>query len=235
MENLDRPSLLVIIRHALSLRNAAKKKAVYFADEAARACIKGIPDHKIPITPEGWPQAEKTGVGLRKDYGVPDYVYDSGYLRTEETREGALRAYTAGELNQIKIRHSLFLRERDPGYCYDMTEQEAEAAFPWQKQYWKTFGGFLACPPAGQSLAQQTAQVHLFLNMLFHDRAGKKVFVFTHGGTIRCFRFLLEHWDYDRALRWPPGESPKNCGVTVYEYDKNLGSLVLKEYNKIYY
>src|SRR3989338_3190913 len=109
---LNRPELVVIIRHAESLRNAAKKKAVYFADEAARACIKGIPDHKISITKEGWPQAEKTGVGLCADFGVPDYVYDSGYVRTIETREGALRAYTADELRQIKIRHSLFFRAR---------------------------------------------------------------------------------------------------------------------------
>ncbi len=232
---MDRPELLVFIRHAQSVRNAIKHNAVYFADEEARASVVGIPDHKISLTSEGWTQTGETGVGVCQDFGVPDYAYDSDYLRTVETREGVLSAYTAEERRHIKICHNLFLRERDPGYCYDMTESEAETAFPWLKKYWKTFGGFFAVPPGGESLAQATQRAYLFLNMLFRDRAGKKVFVFTHGGTLRCFRFLLEHWDYDRALKWLPGESPKNCGVTVYEYDNILGHLVLKEYNKVYY
>jgi broad specificity phosphatase PhoE len=76
-----------------------------------------------------------------------------------------------------------------------------------------------------------TNRVHTFLDTLFRDRAGKKVFVVTHGGTIRCFRFLLERWNYERALRWPEGERPKNCGITVYRYDEKAERLVLGEYN----
>jgi broad specificity phosphatase PhoE len=232
---MDRPSLLVLIRHGESERNKAKKGATYFADEYARKDVEGIPDHKIALTPEGWDQARKTGVKLAERFGAPDYLYHSGYRRTKETAEGILEAYGDDEMARIKVRSNHFIRERDSGFAYDMTTEEAEANFPYLKKYWETFGGFLARPPGGQSLADKTEEVYLFLNMLFRDRAGQKVFVVTHGGTLRCFRFLLEHWDYERATKWPPGQSPENCGVTVYEFDPHAGRLLPRDYNTVYW
>ena len=231
---MKRPALLVIIRHAESERNKAKKGSVYFADEEARKDVVGIPDDKISITRVGEFQAAETGVELRKRFGIPDYLYHSGYKRTIQTTEGILKAYPNEEREKIKIRQNIFIRERDPGYTYDMTQDEAERNFPWLKRYWEEFGGFLSYPPGGESLAKMVERVYLFLNMLFRDRAGQKVFVVTHGGTLRCFRFILEHWDYSQALKWPPGQSPENCGVTVYEYDRKEKRLVLKEYNAVY-
>lgn len=234
-KKINRPSLLVLVRHGESARNKAKKGDVYFADEYARKDVVGIPDQKIPLTPEGIEQARKTGQALRERFGTPDYVYHSGYLRTIQTAEGALEAHTEEERSRIKVRQNHFIRERDSGFAYDMTKEEAEAAFPYLRDYWQMVGGFLARPPGGQSLADKTQEVYLFLNMLFRDRCGQKVFVFTHGGTLRCFRFLLEHWDYERALKWPPGQSPENCGVTVYGHDLAEKHLVLREYNTIHW
>ena len=57
----SRPSALVLVRHAESLRNKVKKGSTYFADDAARRMIRGIPDHKISLTKEGIRQARKTG------------------------------------------------------------------------------------------------------------------------------------------------------------------------------
>lgn len=228
---MTRPSLLVIVRHAESQRNVAKKGSVYFADEEARATIKGVPEHKTPLTPKGIQQAESVGKFLRRRFGAFDYIYHSGYLRTLQTVEGILKAYRHDERRRTEIRQHLFIRERDPGHAFDMTEAEAERMFPWLKAYWQTCGGFFAHPPGGESLAQVAERVYLFLNMLFRDRAGKKILVVTHGGTLRCFRFLLEHWDYEQALAWPAGQKPANCGVTVYKYDPRLKRLVLKAYN----
>jgi len=233
----DRPELLVFIRHAESARNKVRRTShsmlSLYDDEESRRGLMGIPDHLIQLTPEGIEQARKTGEALRQRFGLPSYVYHSGYRRTVETAENVLKAYSAEELAQIKVRQHLFIRERDPGYTYDMTNEEAEKHFPFLKEYWKTFGGFFARPIGGESLAQMTERAYMFLNMLFRDRAGQKVFVVTHGGTLRCFRFLLEHWDYEQALRWPPGQGPKNCGVTVYRYDRKLKRLILQEYNTV--
>ena len=232
---MNRPALLLLVRHAESKTNEVKKGSIYFADEEARAVLKGVPEHKIPLTPMGIRQAERTGKYLKKRFGVFDYVYHSGYLRAVQTAEGILKAYNDAERRHLQVRQHLFIRERDPGYTFDMTQTEAERAFPWLKEYWQTVGGFFARPVGGESLAQVSERVYLFLNMLFRDRAGKKILVVTHGGTLRCFRFLLERWSYDQALAWPPDQKPANCGVTVYQYDLSKKRLALRDYNLVGY
>jgi len=232
---MNRPALVVLVRHAESVRNEAKKGTTYFADDEAREKMRGIPDHEIPLTPRGVEQARNTGIALRDRFGAFHYCYHSGYRRTVDTLQHILAAYPESDRSAMRIRQNMFIRERHPGYAYDMTNEEAEATFPWLNEYWRTFGGFFATPVGGESLADLTGDVYLFLNMLFRDRVGNKVLIVTHGGTIRCFRFLLEHWAYEQALKWPPGQSPKNCGVTVYQYDSRAERLTLQEYNAIYY
>jgi len=230
---IGRPTTLVLIRHAESARNKVKKGNVYFPDEESRAGLRGIPDHLIRLTDHGYIQASQAGPELKKLVGVPDYIYHSGYMRTVQTMNGILEAYSSKELGKIRIRSNPFIRERDPGHAYDMTDAEVKKHFPYLAEYWKTFGCFFARPPGGESLADVCKRVYLFLNMLFRDRSGKTIVVVTHCGTIRCFRFLLEHWDYKRALSWPDGKSPKNCGMTIYRYDKTETRLVLKEYDRV--
>jgi 2,3-bisphosphoglycerate-dependent phosphoglycerate mutase len=232
---VQRPALLVIVRHAESARNQAKKGSVYFADDAARRVVKGTPDHLIELTEDGHKQALETGHAIRERFGTFDYVYTSGYARTEQTAAGILAAYPEQERARMRQRMNLFIRERDPGFAYDMTQAEAETAFPWLSEYWRTFGGFMARPPGGESLADVVSRVHTFLDTLFRDRAGRKVLVVTHGGTIRCFRFLLERWDYSQAERWAPGQSPANCGVTVYRAADSGDWLELEEYNRVHW
>src|SRR5262249_30994974 len=148
------PSHLLLVRHAESERNVAKKGNVFFADDESRRAVHGVPDHAIPLTAEGWRQAERTGSALRARFGAFDYVYHSGYRRTVETTEGLLRASPEEERAAVKVRQNVFIRERDSGYAYDMTTAEAESAFPWLQEYWKTSGSFFARPPGGESVAQ---------------------------------------------------------------------------------
>ena len=232
---MQRPALLVLVRHAESARNQAKKGSVYFADDAARRIVRGTPEQHIALTADGHKQAEQTGRAIRERFGVFDYVYTSGYARTEQTADGVLSAYTDDERAATKVRMNLFVRERDPGFTYDMTQAEAEAAFPWLSEYWQTFGGFFARPPGGESLADVVGRVHTFLNTLFRDRAGQKVMVVTHGGTIRCFRFALERWQYDQASHRLGDQSPANCGVTTYRCAQSGDRLELEEYNRVYW
>ena len=222
-----------IERHDKSARKVAKKGSVYFADEYARRHVKGIADYNITSTTEGEVHARKTGEYLREKFGTFDYAYHSGYKRTKDTLENILDAYTDEERAAMQIRHNLFIRERDPGYAYDMTEEEAKKAFPWLQEYWDTYGGFFAHPVGGESIAKMCERVYQFLGMIFKDRANQKVLIVTHGGTIRAFRFLLEHWDYEQAIEWPKGTAPLNCGVTVYDYDESGRRLNLSEYNTV--
>lgn len=232
---MERPNQLVLVRHAQSARNEAKQGSVYFADDEARKNIRGIPDHEIPLTALGEEQASRTSSAIREEFGVFDYIYHSGYKRTIDTTSRLLEAYTPEEIGQMKVRHNPFIRERDSGYAYDMTTDEAESAFPWLREHWQTYGGFMARPPGGESLADVANRVYTFLGTVFRDRADDNVLVVTHGGTLRCFRFLLERWDYKQAMEWNNEPHPDNCGITDYRYDKQLGRLVLQNYNAVHW
>ncbi|MDQ5943701.1 MAG: Histidine phosphatase family protein [Patescibacteria group bacterium] len=229
---MKRPKQLILIRHAESSRNEAKK-SVFFADEYARRHVKGIPDYKIPITEAGKENAIKTGEYLKEHFGTFDYVYHSGYKRTKDTLEAILEAYSQSEKDEMTIHHNAFIRERDPGFAYDMTEEEAKKAFPWLQEYWDTYGGFFAYPPGGESIAKMAERVYQFIGMLYEDHVDEKILVVTHGGTIRAFRFLLEKWNYEQAITWPSGSEPKNCGITVYDYKDSSKHLELSEYNTV--
>jgi len=218
-KTMHRPELLVLVRHGESQRNVAKKDNRYFPDDEARRYVKGIPDHKIALTENGKRQAVETGRALRERFGAFDYVYHSGYQRTIETCEGILQGYAEEERAKIKVRHNLFIRERDSGHAYDMTTAEAEAAFPWMAEYWQTVGSFFAYPPGGESQAQVCQRVYLFLNMLFRERGGQKVLTVIHGGTLRAFRYLLERLNYDEVTDLFRAEAAGNCSVTTYRYN----------------
>jgi 2,3-bisphosphoglycerate-dependent phosphoglycerate mutase len=168
---MQRPSLLVLVRHGESAMNAAKKENVYLSDDGSAGLLKGVPDHKIPLTLDGLLQAEITGRALRERFGSFDAVYDSGYLRTQQTREKLLIAYPPDELRATKIRESHLLRERERGYTFNMTTEEVDRHFPWLKEYFQTFGYFYSRPPGGQSQADVCDQVYQFLGVLFAHRA----------------------------------------------------------------
>jgi broad specificity phosphatase PhoE len=232
---MNRPSLLVLVRHAESARNVAKKGNTFFLDDESRKAVQGIADQHVPLTDEGRRQAELTGQVLRDEYGAFDYVYHSGYRRTQETAEHLLAAYTPQEREAMRVRQHLFLRERDAGWTYDMTTAEAEAAFPWLQAYWDTFGRFFARPPGGESLADVAERVYLFLGMLFRDRAGARVLVVSHGGTLRVFRYLLERWTHDEFVSKWDSDPVHNCAVTTYAFDRDGARLALRTLNAVHW
>lgn len=230
-----RPKLLLLVRHAQSERNVAKKGNRFFLDDEARKSVQGVADHRTPLTAEGRRQASETGVALRTTFGRPDYVYHSGYRRTRETAELLLAAFSEEERTSIRVRHNPFLRERDTGYTYDMTTAEAEAAFPWLQGYWATYGPIFGRPPGGESLADVAKRVYLFLNMLFRERAGQRVLVVTHGGTLWMFRMLLERWSWDETEeRFRAGSVPQ-CSVTDYAFSTASGRLEVRDLTRVLY
>ncbi len=174
-------------------------------------------------------QAHRIGVLLLEEFGVFGYLYHSGYQRTLQTAEGILAAYTPADRVHTRVRHNLFLREREVGYTFDMTTEEANAAFPWLQEYWETSGRFFARPPGAESLADVAQRVYKFLGMLFRDRAGQRVVVVSHGGTMRMFRFWLERWSYEEVVDRFETDRIPNCGLVTYRYSPDVDRLVLAE------
>ena len=131
-----RPNLLVIVRHGQSERNVAREGNTFFPDDESRQALRGEADHRTPLTELGWQQARDAGHRIREQFGTFDYGYHSGYRRAAQTAEFMLEAYSAEERAALQVRHNLFLREREPGFAFDMTTAEATAAFPWLQEYW---------------------------------------------------------------------------------------------------
>lgn len=231
----SRPALLVLVRHGQSMRNVAKKQSRFFLDDEARRSVAGVPDHRIPLTQEGHRQASLTGAALRERFGVFDFVFHSGYTRTVETTEGILSAYSEEERKEMRVRHHLFIRERDTGHAYDMTDAEALAAFPWLQDYWTTFGPFFARPPGGESLAQVCERVYSFLQKVARAMAGRRVLVVTHSGTLWCFRYVLERWTHEEAEERFKTEWIPNCSVTSYRLDEPTNRLTLREASSVFW
>lgn len=231
---MNKPKRIILVRHGESQRNKAKEGSVHFENEEARKSIAGIPDCEIQLTEKGHEQALKTGVGLRTEFGLIDYFYDSGYKRTIQTRENILKAYSKKELSKIQVRSNFLLRERDNGYTYDMTAEEVKKYFPWLQSHFDTFGRFMARPPGGESIADVAMRASQILEMIFTRRVGDDVCIICHGGTIMAIRYLLEKWNYQQAIQ-KENISTENCGITVYEYCSLSKKLELKYYNKIYY
>jgi probable phosphoglycerate mutase len=211
------PRLLVLVRHAESERNVAKKGNVFFTDDEARRALRATADHRVPITALGRRQAEATGRGLHDRFGAFDAIVHSGYARTIQTADEILRVFPGAP----SPTHDLFVRERDTGHGWDMTTAEAEVAFPWLEEYWKTIGPFFARPPGGESVAQVCERVQMFLHRIERAHAGQRVLVVTHGVTMRAFRYLIEGWSYDQIevnLRAP---AAPNASYTAYESEAN--------------
>jgi broad specificity phosphatase PhoE len=72
-------------------------------------------------------------------------------------------------------------------------------------------------------------RVYAFLQKLARTMAGKRVLVVSHGGTIWCFRYVLERWTYAEAERRFESESIPNCSVTSYRFSDTSRRLELAE------
>jgi probable phosphoglycerate mutase len=225
------PDRIVIVRHAESLRNAVRRGR-FFKDEEEKAKVGALANHDIPITARGEAQAAATGLALRKKFGVPDAVYHSGYRRTIQTTEGLLAAYPDRERGAIPVHEHIFLRERDSGYTYDMTEEEAERSFPFLTRHWGTFGQFFAMPIGGESLARAAERVYHLLREIRESHDGGTVMLVTHGGIVLALRYWLE--GLALADLGDKFVSARNCGVTVYER-RDDGRYALAEYDTVLY
>ncbi len=230
-----RPALLVLVRHAESMRNKVKQGNAFLPDDESAGLVKGVPDHHVPLSPKGLAQAAASSAPFRRQHGLFDVVYDSGYRRTIQTREGLLSSYSPAEMARIKIRSSHLIHERLSGYTYDMTDREVKRRFAYFQKHWEQFGPFYAMPPGGESQERVCDRVYRFNGIIFEQRAGQKVLVVTHGGTIRAFRFCLEKWTADEYNERYLVDPPANCGVTIYRFNPKRGRLELVQYNKTYF
>lgn len=214
---------LIFIRHGESLRNISECKGSFYQNDADRETVGISQDRLIPLTEKGRQQAIDAGRGLKSEFGIPDMLIHSGFLRTMETTAGILTAYSAEELEKLKVLENHLIRERNPGYLMNCTEMEVRQRFYWWLEYWKTTDKFSVIPIGGESIASMTeGRLLAFLKALeasSNKKGGKRIFIVSHGRAILGMRYLLENWSYERIISALDNENPPNCSATHYQFD----------------
>ncbi len=223
---------LTVVRHAESTLNGVRATSpVFFADSPTRDLFKNTPDHKVPLTPYGITQARETGEFLSGDGITYSVAVHTGYTRTKQTLDQILQSITVDETIE-----RIAFRERENGYAYTMTQSEVTEYFPWNERYWKTFGPIFARPLGGESLMDVCNRLRPALNDLVSNYKGKNILLVTHGRIITMIRFILEQWTLEKleSFLGNPDQSPVNCGITTYSFDRK-GKASLLSYNEKYW
>lgn len=237
-----RPKTLVIVRHAQSLWNkyaeTGRGKHLEVPEE-----LKGIPDHKTPLSEEGREQAFITGVKLASLFGEFQTVYYSPWLRTTQTAELIVSGFGKRAQKKMEKRffRNLFLTEQDFGYLDIGVGDPEEVKKLYAKFYKERYliGKFYAKPPNGHSWHEECKDTHHFLDIIFRpNRHSQKLLIVTHGVKKQTFRYHLERIDEEKLVELYEADKNKNCGVSHYEWNPSLGSggrYELKFWNKIFY
>jgi broad specificity phosphatase PhoE len=210
---------IVIVRHGETPYNVAPRVGRFLASTSAVIQAGGLPDHEVPLSKRGKEQACEVGKRLMK-LGNFDTYFDSGYKRSCETLNLILESFPESERDPEKRRSHLDLREREPGYLFNMTVTEVNRYFPWYQEYEAIFGKFYATPPGGESIAHVCSRVHVFLTSLRHARSDKRVLIVTHGRVMLCFRYWLEKIPASEVAKLFDNTHIDNCDVLRYIYNE---------------
>ncbi|MDL2403710.1 phosphoglycerate mutase family protein [Rhizobium mayense] len=211
---------IFLVRHGESLGN--------LSDQAYRQ----FGDHNVPLTQWGYQQVLEAGRVIASHLeGRPSAesqklsIWYSPYLRTRQSKDALLEVWPAGLI--ADVREDYLLREQDFGLfteIYDRAEQKRK--FPEEFEKWARLrnsnGKFYARPPDGESRADVTQRVRLFIQTVKHESWNGKdnVIIVGHGVTNRAFEMNFLHHSVDWFER---SGNPGNADVTLIEGNATEG------------
>lgn len=229
------PKQLIFVRHGESEFNKANI-TVGLTSASQRKYFSNISDQKVSLTGLGVNQATLTGKGLLNANIDFNYAYHSGYNRTKSTLFNILDGLPENIRKNIVIKENFNLRERETGYTLGMTKKEIKDIFPFIDEYFKKTGQFFSRPIGGESICDLYNRIKICLNEIFKETKGKKVLISTHGRVIQVARFILEDdWSLDNIEKFLSNTGPKNCGVTLFNYNKRKNKMFLTDYDRVFY
>lgn len=214
----------IFLRHGETVCNVITEKIKVSGEQTEHDMVK-LANYQIPLTENGIEQARRSGVALRERYGIFDQAIHTGYIRSKDTLENILKAYSENERVRMKVSRNFHLRERDSGYPATMMNVETERLFPWLKEH-KQIHGLFSRPPGGESIADVISRVERGLSPLLENATRENILFVVHGWTMATVRFLLEDWSYKEADIYLSGPSPINCSGMIYTFDPESNCLV---------
>ena len=190
------PKRIILLRHGESEANV--DPGVY-----AR-----VPDWRIALTANGVEQAREAGRKIAGLIGGESFgVFSSPYVRTEQTKNAMLEGMGREPVFDYQ---DPCLREQEYGNMPPMDENNAN------REFRKKFGYFFYRFPNGESCADVSDRITLFLDSLYRrferETCPENIIVVFHGTAIKCFLARWYHWSI--AKFESIGQLP-NCHVSV--------------------
>jgi len=203
--------------------NPHSPECLKLAEEMLKKFALNVSDYETGLTSHGRQQAQMTGRNIKFSIPTPDIVIVSPYLRTHKTFE--LMCDSWPELAQRKPIPDDRVREQEHGLSllyndwrlFEVFHPEQHALRNLLGPYWYQF-------PQGESVSQVRDRIRSFTSTLIREYAGKDVMVITHHLTILSFRANFERLSPEEFIRLDEEEKPKNCGVTIYKCNPDIGS-----------
>lgn len=195
------PARIILLRHAKS-------------QDLDSAQAEGMPNHGIPLHPEGEAEALAAGKQLTQFLHSTNqkwrvHLFCSPYKRARQTAALMFKHLPASRI--AGYQEEVLLREQDYGNFVTSAEQLAAA-----KEERLRFGRFWYRFPNGESGADVLTRMTIFQDHLVRDmvagrfEARDSVVLVGHGLTLRMFLMRWLHWKVDQFLGVfnPPGAQP---------------------------
>ncbi|KAL0398087.1 UNVERIFIED_CONTAM: Phosphoglycerate mutase-like protein AT74 [Sesamum radiatum] len=199
------PKRIILVRHGESMGN--KDEGIYGV----------LPDHSIPLSPQGIQQAKQAGILIRElldhdsKWKWKVYIYVSPYERTRSTLREIGRAFPKSKV--IGAREECRVREQDFGNFQDSKKMKQ------LKEIRNKFGRFFYRFPEGESGADvydRVSSKFLVLNEEVSTGEGEEVnlVIVSHGLAIRIFLMRWFRWTVEQ---FEVLKNPKNCEFRVMQ------------------
>lgn len=215
--------------------NAPKTKELAVRIWQTYSLEKG--DHETPLTPYGHFQSEFTGSKLKDLIELPDIIFVSPFIRTWQTQIGLAKGWP--ELTKVKIFEDERIREQEHGLSNLYADWRVfHTMHPEQKLLYNLQGLYRYRYPQGENVPDVRLRNLSFTSTLIREYAGKNVLVVTHHLNILAIRANYERLTEAQFTELDKNDKPKNCGVTIYRCNPNLGKdgkLILEKYNEVLY
>ena len=146
-------------------------------------------------------------------------------------------AWTA--LYEAQLFYDDRIREQEHGlYLLYNDWRVFQTLHPEQRRLRNLLGPYWYQYPQGESAAQTRERVRSITSTIVREWAGKHVMLVTHHLTILSIRANFERLSPEEFMRLDEEEKPRNCGVTLYRGNPNLGKngkLELEYYNRSFW
>lgn len=253
------PKELVLIRHAESAYNDLRRQKA--DDPSYQECmraLKDVPespltrelavamkakyqlvegDWNTPLTREGIIQATKTAGKLSESAELPDMIFISPYLRTQDTHRIFCDSWPA--LSRVPHVAEERIREQEHGLALLYNDRRLFFFFhPEQEELHCRQGPYWYQYPQGEAVPDVRARIHDWYSTLIREFSGARVWAFTHHLSILSVWANLERWGHEKFLEMDHHRKPINCGLTSFVGNPCLGregKLVLDTYNQCLY